>query len=148
MKRLICVFMVLVLTCVVVSCKQIGDNDEQQISEEKSSEATTVEAEASESLKFVRLPAPAVYKQVLNSEDIDKIYSFILNYPKEKIDEPNNENGWSIYIISSNGTKISFCGNTLVINNDSYIVDDDFEKGLLDLYNEIESEEKYYLSDE
>lgn len=131
MKKIISIALALTI-CFMIS----GCNYEQANSTVNHSKAETV-------IEFIKLPSPPKYKLIKSKKDIAKINQYIEDYEKTEI-EHSDINGWSIILKYSNGKKISIVGDNLIINDDYYRVDNDFESGLTEIYNSLDYKELDY----
>lgn len=135
-----CFALLLCLPFLLFGCSE--NRNEGQITE-TASNTTLMERE----LIFAKLPSPPQSKTITNPQAIDEILKFIEESPKEKT-ESSEENGWYIMISVTQpeeSKKISVLGNTLTVDGVCYKVNDDFVKGLEELYDKADVKEEAYI---
>lgn len=143
MKRLFAVLLVILMFFCVCAC---DTGTQTESTEDTKTELPVFEVPAEGGYIIIaKYPTPVQCKTVTSAEDMQKIVDYINDAEKTVSEDQRPAAGWYFYIRSTNGISVSVLGKSANIDGVRYDVSEDFQEGLLALYDSLDVAEEDYL---
>ncbi len=143
MKRLFAVLLVILVFFCICSCDTATQIESTT---DTKTELPVFEVPAEGGYIIIaKYPTPVQCKTITSAEDMQKIVDYINDAEKTVAEDQRPTAGWYFYIRSTNGIAVSVLGKSADIGGVRYDVSEDFQEGLLALYDSLDVAEEDYL---